>query len=592
MRAEDLLSHPDVMRSLGQRLIASGVRDLGAQQPYRLLEDGRLFIQDKQSNLIPLTLNTCQQKIWTTIKQLRETKKPVRLLILKFRQGGVSTLIEALLYCRTAQVPNRNALILADEEKKSSHLYSMTQRFQEQLERHQPDLAPQLERSNEKGLKFARLDSRIVVGSAENPDIARAFTWQDAHLSEVAHYPPNRVKDLFDGFWPSVADGPHTMVVLETTANGRDPVFYPKWVEAIEGKNDFTPIFLPWFLMEEYRVPLTDGEWYPIDRVVFDTDGELEDFLEEEKQLQAEHGLDDAQLNWRRWCIVNKCSGEVRTFRQEYPATWQEAFQTSGACVFRTSVLRLEQSRAGQAPPKIGRLVELNGDVEFVPDEAGWLRLYEKVNGQQVRIGGDTCEGLPWGEESALVAGNALTRDVLAVVSGTYPPDTLASYAARLGRYYRHPVLEDPPIAIEANGYGHTANQILRQLYGNVYSTHKVDPDTKQEVQRFGFLTTGASRDQLIDLGKSVVREHAGRLRDAKLIEQLFTFVKHAKTGKVDHAHGAFSDLVFAWMIMLWLCEQQPGESAQTIEQLSVDWRYEEALAQIPENYGIIFRPT
>lgn len=597
---EKLLNDPKFVTMLADELEKTVQRDTLAANPYQLLDSGALCIQDKQAQLIPLKLNACQQKIWTIIQGLLASGQPIRLLILKCRQSGVSTFIESLIFCRTSTQANRHALILADEEKKSSHLYDMTKRYQEHLERTQPALAPALERCNEKALKFAGRDSQIMIGSAENPKMARSFTWQDAHLSEVAYYPPNRVAELFDGFWPSMAKGPHTMVVLETTANGHDPVFYPLWTAAIAKQNDFTPIFIPWFWVEEYQRPYLPGgpesdvntfldQRYPLDGVSFDTDGGLEDFLQEEIWLVKTFELTQAQLEWRRWAIVNECRGEVSVFRQEYPATWQEAFQVSGSCIFRTATLRAEQASAEQSPPTIGRLVEFGDRVEFREDPAGWLRLYEPARGQQVRIGGDTCEGLPWGEEAALVAGDALTRDVLAVVSKPYPPDTLARYAMLLGRYYTHPVLKDPLIAIEANGYGHTANQTLRKLYGNVYSTTQVDEDTKQEVQRFGFLTTGASRDRLIELGKARIREHACQLRDQPLIGQLTTFVRDLKTGKVGHAHGAFDDLVIAWLIMLWLCETHPAESEFTLEERAHGGSYVGVTESLPANSGYGF---
>ena len=580
---------PEVLRGVAARLLASVEKDALASDPLKLLHDGQLYIQDKQAALRPLVLNSCQQQILQTVQRLQQEGKPLRLLVLKCRQSGVSTLIEALLYCRTSQQPNRNALILADQEKKSAHLYDMTRRFQEHLARVAPSLAPTLERCNDRALKFAALDSRVMIGSAENPNLARSFTWQDAHLSEVAHYPPNRVAELFDGFWPSVAKGSHSLVVLETTANGHDPIFYPLWMAAQAGQNDFTPIFIPWFAMTEYAKPVVGESWYPLSQVVFDTDGGLDDFLQEERWLVKEFGLTAAQLNWRRWCIVNECRGELSIFRQEYPATWQEAFQVSGTCVFRTAVLRVEQAAAEKALPRLGRLVEFGDRVEFRDDPQGWLRLYEPPKGQQVRIGGDTCEGLPWGEEAGLVVGDALSRNVLATVSYPCPPDVLARHAALLGRFYTHPQLGEPLIAIEANGYGHTANQVLRTIYGRVYSTKHHDPDTRQEVERFGFLTTGPSRDQLIDVGKARIREHAAALRDLKLIGQCFSFVRDPKTGKVGHTHGAFDDLVLSWLIMLWLCDRFPAEHLGSVYAQSSEGQYAAAMSELSENAGVRF---
>lgn len=578
------ISDPVLRQQLAAGLRAKADAIRRGQNPLALMDSGKLWIQDKRADLIVLKPNRGQQIILDIIRSKEAAKEKIRIIVLKGRQGGVSTVTEGAIYCRTSQQANRHALIMADEEKKASHLYGMEQRFHENIKKREPALVPDLERSNERGLKFAGIDSHVVIGSAENPDVARAFTWNDAHLSEVAFYPPNRSQKFFDGFWPSMSKESNTMVVIESTANGQDPVFWPMWNAAEAGQSDFVPVFLPWFITEEYQLPLAGGQMYPLDRVNFDTEGGLDDFLEEERFLRTEFRLTDEQLNWRRWCIVNECSGEVSTFRQEYPSTSKEAFQVSGACIFRAATLRVQRADAERNAPQVGRLFELNGTVEFRPDRTGWLELYEPARGQQVRIGGDTCEGLAWGEQAGLVALEARSRAVLAVISGPIPPDQLAKYGALLGHYYKHRQLGEPMIAIEANNHGHTANHVLKTLYANIYSTIEYDPDTREEQRRLGFLTTGPSRDSLIEKGKAAIRENSAPLRSLKLINQLSTFVKNKKSGKVDHAPNCFSDLVFAWMIAVWLCDKYPAEDIRRNTEAS---GYIEASEDVPQNYGI-----
>src|SRR6185312_17250646 len=66
----------------------------------------------------------------------------------------------------------------------------------------------------------------------------------------VAFFPDAKTTML--GLLQSVPDQPNTMVVLESTANGVGDWFHDMWVKAERGENEFTPIFLPWFIQPEY----------------------------------------------------------------------------------------------------------------------------------------------------------------------------------------------------------------------------------------------------------------------------------------------------------------------------------------------------
>ena len=65
--------------------------------PIWLVENEKLSIKTKAGELIPLTLNPIQKKIIAKIRELQAANKPIRLWILKARQEGVSTLIEAII---------------------------------------------------------------------------------------------------------------------------------------------------------------------------------------------------------------------------------------------------------------------------------------------------------------------------------------------------------------------------------------------------------------------------------------------------------------------------------------------------------------
>ena len=51
-------------------------------------------IRDKNSKLVPFVINEAQDVVLSIIDELKEKRKPVRLIILKARQMGMSTLTE------------------------------------------------------------------------------------------------------------------------------------------------------------------------------------------------------------------------------------------------------------------------------------------------------------------------------------------------------------------------------------------------------------------------------------------------------------------------------------------------------------------
>ena len=79
-----------------------------------------------------------------------------------------------------------------------------------------------------------------------------------------------------------------------------------------------------WFEMPDYRKPVPPGF----------------EITEDELELKAKYGLDDEQLQWRRYTIRNDCGGDSRQFEQEYPSEPDEAFLLSGEGVFDNKFIK------------------------------------------------------------------------------------------------------------------------------------------------------------------------------------------------------------------------------------------------------------
>ena len=92
-----------------------------------------LKIKTKSGTVVPFRLNDAQRKLYAVAKRQQDAGKPVRLIILKARQLGFSTLTEGLIFHACATRKNVNALIVAHREDATANLFRMSKLFYDEL---------------------------------------------------------------------------------------------------------------------------------------------------------------------------------------------------------------------------------------------------------------------------------------------------------------------------------------------------------------------------------------------------------------------------------------------------------------------------
>jgi hypothetical protein len=267
-----------------------------------------LKIRTKDAGLQPLILNKAQLYIHARLEEQRREKGWVRAVLLKGRQQGASTLIEARFFHRVTHAFGLRAFILTHMQDATDNLFGMVDRYFENC----PELVrPKLGTSNAKELHFSQLDSSYRAATAGSKGAGRSETIQLFHGSEVALWP--NADDHLAGALQAVPLAAGTEVILESTALGIGNAFHKAWQDAESGRSDFIAIFVPWFWQPEYRRAPPAGF----------------ELTEEEREYKAAHGLDDQQISWRRAKIIELRGDDIK-FKQEYPATSAEAFEQSG----------------------------------------------------------------------------------------------------------------------------------------------------------------------------------------------------------------------------------------------------------------------
>ena len=480
--------------------------ELFNRYPLELIRSGKLIIRTKSGELKPLIPNPAQNLLLAKVQKCLDEKRPVRIRILKARQLGFSTLIEAIIYAFTSRREGFNSLVIADDDDGSAKLFAMNKLFHEKLA---PEFRPDLKKSNEIALEFSGLNSRIDIDTSRNKNAGRGDTYQIIHKSESSRFAYPKEVNL--GIANAVPDLPSTMIFDESTANGMNH-FQEDWDKSVAHKDGYESLFVPWYMDENYSMPVY-GE--------FVRDDEERDLA---AQALKDYGmtLTDAQLLWRRYAIPHKCGGDRSLFKQEYPATPEESFLASGRPRFDIQLLQ-DLKRHSYSPSKWGML-----DVfSFVDPAANYV------------IGVDTSEGLENGDESVVSIINCKTFKEDAIYAGKLPPDILADYIKTWADTYNKAL-----VVIEDNNHGLVTINAIKGQYQNLYYRKVKDEQSDGVTEKLGWRTTLRSKPLLIGNLDKALRSGLV-LRHADTISQFMSYVIN-EDGSTSASQGKKDDRVMA----------------------------------------------
>lgn len=512
-------------------------------------------IRNKSGKIVNFKLNSPQEKLYEVIKQQKKEKKPVRIIILKARQMGFSTLTEAIFFKETITKFNRRTGIITHLDTATTNLFNMSKLMLENLPK---ELKPCIKNSNAKELIFDNnigtgLKSKIKCMTAGTGGVGRSDTFDNLHLSELAFWQGD-VSSTLTGLLQAVPNLPDTMIIIESTANGFEK-FKELWDGAVSGKNDFYPLFVAWHELSEYAMPYTGFE-----------------LTAKEKKLKELYNLTNEQLEWRRWCIRNNCQGDEEQFKQEYPANPFEAFLTTGKSVFDKEKIahRIEEIK-DRKPIKKGYFLynyqnSKVSNIEWIDDVDGYITIYEEPKeGYPYVIGGDTA-----GEGSDYFIGQVTdnTNDnQVAILEQELAEDIYAFQMYCLGMYYNQAL-----IGIETNYSTYPVMKLSELNYPNQY-VRKESPDkfTGKLTNSYGFETNKKTRPVLFSLLVKHVRDNIEKINDFNTLVEMLTIIKNEK-GKPEAQQGYHDDHTLALGINLCISDQQTTEIKKKAKNKKIEW--------------------
>lgn len=435
---------------------------------------------------------------------------PVRIIVLKARQLGISTAMEAVLFLWTFLHPGSNNIVVSHTDGQAQELFNMTKLYWETW----PHKALfNLKYGTRRQMLWEDTRSQIRVATAKNEEGLRGSTIHGLHASEVAFWPDPDT--LWTGLSSTLHDRHHTIGVLESTANGVGNWFHEKWLEAEAGDSEFTPLFFPWYRHSAYRAR------HVIAAPSIELDASEKELL---GRMRAEGVGDDeifAAIAWRRLEIRKK--GSVDNFMQEYPSTPEEAFIVSGAPVFPA---RDVQGAFEEVPSLSGEFYRNGrGEIEFVPREKGDWTLFKTpspgARPDLYMVAGDPSRTV-YGDPGSIQVLNRVTFEQVAVWNGHKLPHEFAQEMMMAGDYYHHGMLCPE---VEGGGQG-CISVILSSGYGNVWLQHWADRH-RTSTSMYGWSTNYQRKRWAISRVQEVLRDGSLRLHDKRTVHELLYFTEN-----------------------------------------------------------------
>lgn len=531
-----------------------------------------LKIRTKEGKITALRPKPAQQMLLDAVKREREAGRPPRILILKARQLGLSTITEGIMFQDSATRKLVQTLIVAHRDDSTTKLFRMNKLFFDYLPR---QLQPMCKHSNAKELVFENptrdpaekrrrpgLMSSIRCVTA-NDGMGRSETLNNVHLSEFAFWKGNK-NEILDGVMQAVPAELNTLVVIESTANGYNE-FKDLWDGAVAGENGWVPLFIAWFHEPKYRMEVTEG-------TVWD---------EEERALMEAYHLDPEQMAWRRWCIAVNCHGDKRKFQQEYPSTPEEAFLFSGTPFFNNEDILLRLAAAPE-PADVGTFSYPEPEAGEAPagwawssdQRTGFIRVFAPPEpGAPYVIGGDTA-GEGSDKFTAWVVDNR-TGTQVAELEFTFSELLYARQIYCLGMWYNAAL-----IAVETNFSTYPERKLEEWNYPNLYVRERFDTYTRKSVKAFGFQTTPQTRPVILAGLHAVMEETAELVVSRNTLRQMLHFV-YNEDRRPEAEEGEHDDLVMAAAICHFARSQQrvtmehqdTGDTSHWTEDMWEDYR-------------------
>lgn len=448
-------------------------------------------IKTEDKGIVPFDLFPFQEGM---IKDFHDNN---RIIILKSRQMGISTLVAAYVLWVMIFNEGKNILVVSIKESTAKEIIAKIKIANEKL----PSwlkIAP-LE-DNKHSLKLKNLSMVLATTSAS--DSTRSFSASFIIFDECAFI--EGVEELWNSAQPTLSTVKNGKAILLSTPNGMGGFFHTMWTQAQKGKNGFHCIELPWHLR-----PDRDEAW-------------------KDKQIK--------ELG-------------ARFFGQEYCCD----FLSSGTNVVDLQTLKEYEENSVSGRPEMG----VKDPIEMRYAGALWIWKYAEP-GRDYIVCADVARG-DASDYSAAHVIDMETLEQVAEYQQQVPPKEFGNLLVNIATEYNDALLIieyngiGPAVLQEVvdrqyknTFYSSTDLKVIevqRQITSRFYAEEKkLKP---------GFTTTTTTRPLLISKLEAYFRERVVDIHSIRTINELKTFIW--ENGKAQAAENYNDDLTMALCLGLWV---------------------------------------
>jgi hypothetical protein len=500
-----------------------------------------------QSKYVPLELFNDQV---TLVKDYDECEENIAL---KYRQAGVSTVTSAwaskrLIFAKKSK-PEK-ILIIANKMDTAVEMANKVRAFVEQW----PSWLG-VTFSNEKNSQrqFKLTNGCEVKAVATSKDALRGYTPTILIFDEAAYI--NADEDFWSACMASLSTGGKVIVI--STPNGFDPIYYSIYSQAIKGMNDFRITEMYWYRDPRYSKDLKlikcdDIVHYMLNRADYNDNEIILDYTEikvrdrnfEDIKQKIEKGY-KAYSSWFE-AMAKKLKFDKRKISQELECN----FLGSGDNVI---------------PPETMKKIKENHIKEPVNKFMGgalW-QWKEPIIGHKYIMGVDVSRGDSEDFSTISIIDFDDREQVLEYI-GKIPPDVLAEIAYKWGTMYGALIVIDI-----TGGMGVSTSRKLQELgYKNLYvdgvnpaDKWKWNPKANDKIPGINF---NAKRVLIIQAFEEALR-YDFSVRSQRLFNELNTFVY--VNGRPDHQKGQHDDLIMSFAMAVYVAETSFAQLEKVTEQ-------------------------
>ncbi len=501
-----------------------------------------------QSKYVPLELFNDQV---TLVKDYDTCEENIAL---KYRQAGVSTVTSAwaskrLVFAKKSK-PEK-ILIIANKMDTAQEMGNKVRSFVDQW----PSwlgVTFSVEKNSQRHFKLT--NGCEVKAVATSKDALRGYTPTILIFDEAAYI--NADEDFWPACMASLSTGGKVIVI--STPNGFDPIYYSIFSQSIKGMNDFRITEMYWFRDPRYSKDLklikcNDIVHYMLNRKDYNDSEIILDYSNikvenrdfQEIKLKIENEGYKPYSSWFE-SMAKKLKFDKRKISQELECN----FLGSGDSVIPPETMKkIKENYIKEPENKF-----MGGSI--------W-QWKEPVEGHRYIMGVDVSRGDSEDFSTISIIDFDDREQVLEYI-GKVPPDVLAEIAFKWATIYNSFIVTDI-----TGGMGVSTSRKLQELgYKNLYidgvnpaDKWKWDPKSQDKIPGINF---NSKRVLIIQAFEEALRFDFA-LRSQRLFNELNTFVY--VNGRPDHQKGQHDDLIMAFAMAVFVGETSFAQLEKATEQ-------------------------